>query len=742
MNKKKWLLLLGIPIGLAILSFAAVTLWSYSLTAEVRQKMTNKSFNSLTEIYAQQSKIFPRDRVSLLEVQKMLEQGGFRKRNENETLFPGDFKVDYGCGSQPCLQVFVPLLPWSPQQRFLVSWSEDGQSILKLQSDSGNEVDRLELPPQLFAQFAGLDPVLQLSFSLGQAPTACLNAVVAIEDNHFLQHGGVSWSGILRAALKNLIEGRVAQGGSTITQQLAKNYFLSSERTFRRKFNELILSFVLESQFSKDEILETYLNVIYMGQSGAYQVKGFSSAAQFYFGKKIEALNLSECALLAAIINSPGMYNPFGKKEAALKRRHLVLEKMLANQYITPTQKDEADKQSLPTKSQLSVAETAPYFIEGIKKQLVDLKIQGENLKIYSTLNLEAQSTAQRAVQSHLESLETNHPYIKKMLANKQKLEGAFLVAENSTGEILAAVGGRNFKRSQFNRAFDSRRQVGSIMKPLVFLTDLISDGNSNRPFYVINDEPVSYTENNKKWTPENYEKKYFGNVPLFYALAKSLNSVTVRLILDRTPDKVIETAFGLGIESEIPPYPSIALGANELKFFEVLRAYTTIANFGLNRELSLIKMVLSASGETLYLNEPLEVQTLPAPDVATLVSMLQQTNKWGTARAVANAGLPFASFGKTGTTNDNKDAWYAGGNSNLTALAWVGYDNNTKTTLTGGSGALPIWIQFFKNYRQTAAVDFNWPAAGGLQKANLNELSPEIQSELGQQDVQIYIKE
>ncbi|MCB0415843.1 MAG: transglycosylase domain-containing protein, partial [Bdellovibrionales bacterium] len=546
-------------------------------------------------------------------------------------------------------------------------------------------------------------PMLRRLITINETPLSCLNAITSIEDKDFLNHQGVSFRAITRALLSMVSHGRVTQGGSTITQQLVKNYFLTSERTLKRKIKEFFMALILESKVSKDLILQNYLNVIYMGQSGPFQVRGYGAAAEYYFNKKLENLELPECALLAAIVNSPGRFNPFkSDSSAALQRRNRVLEKMLENSHIDQQTFNEASQSQLPKSPQRLLTEPAPYFVDAISEKIKDKNFNAENgLKIYTTMVPEAQEAALQAVRKGLDSIEKSHKNIQELSQQGKSLQALLIAAEVSTGEIIALVGGSSFKKTQYNRAISGHRQVGSIMKPLIYLTALenfTDNGERYNPLTIIEDEPFTYKYENQSWSPKNYSNKTFGRLPLFVALKNSINISTAKVGLQVGLNSIVDLSKRMGIESALQPLPSITLGAFELFPFEVLNVYGTIARYGSFIPSQLYTKV-DDNKHNLYEYHPQGQQITSAQTAAVLVGMMKQTILSGTGRSIPLRGFKYPAAGKTGTTSDTKDSWFAGFTPHVVCVVWVGYDDNTPHGLTGASGALPIWTEFMKTY-------------------------------------------
>lgn len=586
------------------------------------------------------------------------------------------------------------------------------------------------LIPELFAQYLGAQPILRQETAFNAVPSSCKWAVLAIEDPHFLDHGGISAASILRAAWANLKAGRFAQGGSTITQQLVKNYFLTQEKTLSRKLKEFAMALILESRISKEKILETYLNLIYMGQSGAFEVRGFGAASLHLFNRPLESLTLHECALLAAVLNSPGTYNPFTYPDRSLQRRNRVLEKMQQHGFIDADSVRSALSKPLPTSESSVTFETAPYFVKTARAELLRLGIDPSNgLKVFTTLNTEHQEAAQRAVADGLKRLEAR--------PNTKPLEAALISADPQTGFITAVVGGRGYIQTQFNRATEAFRQVGSLMKPIVYASaleqlraeDLDQDARSGRfdTVTLISDSPLTVKYDGQSWSPRNYDGKSRGLVPAWYALAHSLNQATAWLAQQLGPKKIIETSRALGVKAHLEAVPSIALGAFEMAPIEMLNVYVVFARMGSQIPLSTLLRVEDLNGNELHSFRSTEDQVLESDSAALVVSMLEQAVRQGTAKLAANRLIAPAA-GKTGTTNEKKDSWFAGFSAETVAVVWVGTDDNQPTGLTGASGALPIWIDFmsqssaFKE-KNSPRPHFNFPEGVQLRRLSVEEL-------------------
>ena len=520
-------------------------------------------------------------------------------------------------------------------------------------------------------------------------PDHVKKAFIAIEDERFYKHHGIDFIGILRALYYDIRAGRIVQGGSTITQQLAKLLFLKPERSLTRKIKEAALSIQIEKKYTKDEILGLYLNQAFFG-TNAY---GIEAAAHTYFGKSTEDLDIAEAALLAALPRAPSYYSPFKHPALALKRRNLVLKKMLELGYITPEEYEEALTEPLPEKPNRRKY-NAPYFIEFLRERLeqrYNQSLYTDGLKIYTTLKMNYQTAAERAVKKGIEELE------KRV---KPGVQAALIAIEIDTGAVVAMVGGTDFWQTQFNRATQAMRQPGSAFKPIVYLTAI---ENGFIPEDTILDTEVGYKMPDKEdevWTPRNYEKRYNGEVTLLTALSHSLNAATVCLADTVGISNVVKIAKRIGLRTKVFPYLSSAIGASETTLYDLAYAYVTLASGYKTRPLY-ITSVLNRQDISLEEHYPEAERVLDAAVVDTIRYMLRDVILNGTGRKARILNRPV--YGKTGTTNDYTDAWFIGFDDQLVVGVWVGRDDHTPigNRETGARAALPIWIDFMKNYRK-----------------------------------------
>jgi penicillin-binding protein 1A len=517
-----------------------------------------------------------------------------------------------------------------------------------------------------------------------QIPDYVKKAFISVEDIRFYNHPGVDLIGISRALWHDIKAGGIVEGGSTITQQLARMLFLKPDRNIKRKIKEAALSIQIEKQYTKDEILGIYLNQAYFG-TRAY---GIEAASQTYFGKLATNLTIAEAALLASMPKAPSSYSPFKKPQKSKERRTMVLKEMLNHKFITTAQYEEAVKTPLPLTPHFRKYD-APYFIETLRQNLearYGNELYTSGYKIYSTIDSTMQQIAEESVERGISSIE------KRV---RPGIEAALIAIDMRTGHIKAMVGGADFWKNQFNRATQALRQPGSAFKPFVYVTAI---ENGMTPEETINDSPVSFkgSRPGHMWSPQNYDGKYHGNVTLKTALAKSLNAATVRLASRLGINNIIEMAKKLGIKSELQPYLPLAIGASSVTLIDIVTAYSTFA-YGYMAKPILYERIRNRDGVVVEETKPVVEEVLSKKDVEEMKILLRAVVEEGTAYKAKDIKRPV--FGKTGTTNDYIDAWFIGFDDRLAVGVWVGRDDHTPIgpRETGARAALPIWIEFMK---------------------------------------------
>jgi penicillin-binding protein 1A len=555
---------------------------------------------------------------------------------------------------------------------------------------------------------------------LTRIPRTLVSATIALEDRRFYRHWGIDLIGVARATLNNLRHGRVVQGASTITQQLARNMFLTLERTASRKLKEALLALQIERVYSKDEILEMYYNQIYFGH-GAY---GAQAAAMLYFGKNVEDLTLPECALLAGLPKAPATYSPFDHPNTAIRRRNLVLEAMVQAEAITRAEADGAKQAPLSLNPKPIGSNEAPYFVEEVRKYLEDhyggnLIYQG-GMVVHTTLDLRLQKIANRALEDWLLQLERAYKFKPARVAvvlppsraasspeaRTPYLQGALVALDPRSGQIRALIGGRDFTTSKFNRATQAQRQAGSAFKPFVYVAAM-DDGFT--PASVIDDSPISRDDGSGKlWTPSNYDNQFEGPTLLRRGLALSRNIVAVKLQERLGTSTVIDYARRMGIRSPLPSVPSLGLGSADVTLLEMTSAYGVIANQGIRVEPISVLRVVDRDGNLMEENFPSSETVLRPQTAFIMTSLMESVLDQGTATSARARGFTRQAAGKTGTTNDYTDAWFIGFTPGVVCGVWVGFDQ--KRTIvpgaTGASFALPAWTEFMKEATAGQAVE------------------------------------
>ena len=564
-------------------------------------------------------------------------------------------------------------------------------------------------PPDLIAQLS----VEQRPFvPIARMPRVLLDATVAVEDERFYSHWGLDLWGIARATLVNLIRRRTVQGGSTITQQLARTLFLTSERTLQRKIKEALLAVQIERRYKKEEILEMYLNQVYFGH-GAY---GAEQAARAYFGKHVEELTLPESALLAGLPRAPSQYSPRTDPEKARTRRNTVLEKMADNGFVRRAEAAEAA--STPVRLRETEITNAPYFAAHVRQHLEaaygNQAVYHGGLSVYTTLNLRLQTIAQRALEQGLAAAEGLVRQSRREGGDEAalRLQGALVALDPRTGAILAMIGGRNFRQNEFNRATSMRRQPGSSFKPYIYATALL---NGFTPADLIDDSPQQFPgKDGKPWQPSNFERKFFGPTSLRRALTFSRNVVTVKLLNKLGIDPVVAEARKFGFKGQFRNDLTLALGTCEVGLLEMVSGFSVFANGGARAEPFAVKLVKDSRGNILEQHVPQIGPVLPPATAYLMLSMLQDTINYGTAKVVRRLGFARPAAGKTGSTNDFTDAWFVGFTPSLACGVWIGFDDprTMGKNMTGGLIAAPIWAGFMAEALEHAPPeDFQRPA-------------------------------
>ena len=707
--------LLNTAVKLMIVVVAFITFYAIYLDGKIRAKMDGKTWELPAEVYARIESISIDDNLTLEQVKTALLDNGYRQVSQIAT--PGDFKIEDDTLVMLRRAFAFPETP-EAQRVLRLRFTQDKLSHIE-DLVQGKLVESFRLDPKLIAMLHSDSDEERQALRLQQYPYFLIQALLLTEDKRFYQHDGISPMGIARALMANYQAGRTVQGASTLTQQLVKNIFLSSEKSLSRKVNEALMSLILDYRYDKNRILETYLNEIYLGQNGSYQVHGFALASQFYFGRPIQEITPSQMALLVGMVKGPSLYNPWRSPQAAMDRRNVVLKLLEENGAITSDEYQFLVKQPLGVKEKGSIYRQQPAFMQvlsqDLKNELGENKVaQLSGAKIFTTLDRKQQRSAEQAVINGLEELEATDKRIKD-------LQSAIVVAEYKTGKVRAVVGDRLTQFAGFNRALQSRRQIGSLVKPSIYAIAL-SDPKNFRLNTPINNKPITIqVKGSAPWTPKNYDKRFSGSVMLMDALVRSLNIPTVNIGMKVGLKKVIAKQKEMGWDNvDIPTYPSMLLGAYSISPYDVTKSYQVLANSGLKTPLTTIESITAFDGSQIYQRDIEEVseQVLPPEAAIQTLYAMQQVVERGTARSLQNEFAHLKLAGKTGTTNNARDTWFVGVDGENVTTVWLGKDNNSDTYLTGSSGALYVYKAYL--HRASPTV-FRLPKSANLQWVGIN---------------------
>ncbi len=675
--------------------------WVAALDRLVVERFEGRLFRVPSRVYSAPTILYPGLDVRRVELRETLDRLGYRREPTASDLAPGG----YVWGKS---RVRIHLRPFEhptrPEPARDIEIRLVGSRIEAIRSAGGeSELGAVLLEPQVVGAYYGPDREQRELVRLEDVPQTLVDAILAVEDQRFAEHHGIDWRRIGGAFWVNLRSGSIRQGGSTLTQQLVKNFFLTPERTLRRKAQEAVMAVLLEARYEKRAILESYLNEIYLGQRGSTAIHGVGEAARFYFGKPVGSLSAADSALLAAIISSPGASSPFRNPERARERRDLVLALMHRQGRIDDPTLEEARAGELVLASRTREPREARYFLDALRRQIPEVydadALTSEGLRIHSTLDVRLQQAATRALREGLAELEKRMPSLRSDEPTRA-LQGCLLALRPQTGEVLALVGGREYSVSQFDRCTQARRPAGSVFKPFVYVAALEPRGK-DAPFVTLasrlDDAPLTVATPVGDWAPANYDHEFHGEVSVREAIERSLNVATARLAQQVGIERVVRMARRLGIESPLPGVPSLAIGTADLAPIELARAYATLANGGVRPEIRTFEDVVDPAQGTLA-RRAIAFERVLDPGVAYLaVSLLEGVVERGTARGLRAAGLAGPVAAKTGTSDEERDAWFVGFTPELVAVVWVGFDEPRSLGLPASHAALPIWLRFVK---------------------------------------------
>jgi penicillin-binding protein 1B len=687
--------LLSIPVGLFALVAAAYLYVQFSQMIIVGFEGRRWSLSS--RVYAESESLYPGLPLRLDDLRSSLERLGYRR--VQALTSQGQYRV-----SAPHVDVALREFHYPyrhvPSRTVRITFGR--QTVREIRNLRLEQpIGAVDLEPQLISEFFTPEREKRQLVKISDMPPHLIHAVIAIEDRRFYAHRGVDWIGIGRALYRNLRAGGVTEGGSTLTQQLVKNFFLTPKRSIWRKGAEMIMAVMVEARYSKAAILELYLNEIYFGQRGSISINGVGEASRLYFRKEVKELTVAEAALLAGLIRAPHVYSPYKHPERALERRNRVLGAMRDEGYISAEQSERTLRVPLHVETVSLEINRAPYFVDLLREQLLQRysfeDLTANNLAIFTSLDIRLQAAAQRALEGGLTRVDRRMG----KAAEGREVQGALIAIQPQTGFIRALVGGRDYASSQFNRVTQARRQVGSVFKPIVYAAVLESafnrDGAVTTALTQVEDAPTTFSYDGRRWSPQNFGARYLGWVGPRTALEQSLNVATVKFAERVGFETVARYARRMGMQGRLDSLPSVALGAFEATPLEVAQVYAVLANHGLRAPSLSVREVMTAEGRVLEKHHIEPEETLQ-PATAFLVSdFLRGVFERGTARGARRAGFHWTAAGKTGTTDEERDAWFAGYTPDLLVVVWVGYDDNRPLGLTGAQAALPIWVDFMK---------------------------------------------
>jgi len=681
------LLVLGITTGLAIFTYYYV---KYAHMIEA--KLAAGPFANTSMLFAAPRTVDVGDEVDPQEIATELRRSGYNESPNNRmgyfTLKPDEIDVYPGPDS------------YFKRDEGVIKFA--GRKVMRIISLTDN-TDRTEytLEPELISNLFDKNREKRRLVKYEDIPPVLVHAVVSAEDKRFFQHSGFDPIRIIKAAYIDVREHRYAQGASTLSQQLARSFWLDNDKTWRRKIPEVLITMHLEQKLSKEQIFEYYANQVPLGHRGSFGIRGFGEAAQVYFGKDVTRLTLPEAATLAGLIQAPSFTNPFRWPERAKARRNVVLKLMRENDYINDQQYQDAAASPLTLAKPDQESTEAPYFVDLVNDTLLekfpDYNFQSNSYRVYTTLDPELQRDAADAVRIGMEEADKRLKFRKKRDPNYPDPQCALIAIDPQTGEVRALIGGRNYGTSQLNRAL-AKRQPGSSFKPFVYaaaLNTALSGGSLLlTPATMVDDEPTTFYMDGKPYEPSNFEHKFYGMVSLRDALAHSLNVATVKVAEETGYQAIVDLAKNAGMNADIQPTPAVALGSYDVTPLEIAGAYTIFDNHGVYSKPYFVSDIANDHGSVIYSNQPTHHDVLD-PRIAFLMDqLLEEVVRSGTGASIWSRGINFPVAGKTGTSHDG---WFAGFSNKLICVVWVGFDDNRELNLEGAKSALPVWAEFMR---------------------------------------------
>ncbi|MGS6584064.1 penicillin-binding protein 1B [Vibrio diabolicus] len=701
-EKRSWLKVLWSFSWKAGVALAAVLLFvGIYLDSVVKERFEGQLFELPTVVYARILNLNPGENITIQELRNELDVLNYRK--VSQPRYPGEY-------SSSSTRIELIRRPFEfadgpePDRHVMLHFSDSG--LQRIQSlESRGDLGYLRLEPKMLGMLEKDQDEQRLFLRRDQFPEILVDALLATEDRDFYQHDGVSPLAIARAMVANIKAGRTVQGGSTLTQQLAKNLFLTRDKTLWRKVREAYIALILDYRYSKDRILEAYLNEVYLGQSGGEAIHGFGLASRYYFGQPIQELRIDQLAMLVGMVKGPSYYNPIRYPERTKERRDLVLRLLMQQNMLTSEQYEQAVSRSLDTQSKPRIASRQPAYFQQLSielKEKVGERFKAETgLRVFTSLDPVSQSKMEQAIAKKIPELAKR---------GGKELEAAAVAVDRHSGEIRAMVGGKRVGYEGFNRALNASRPIGSLVKPAIYLTALEQPEKYNLGTTLHDTQLSLKSSKGNVWTPRNYDRKYRGDVPLYIALAKSLNVPTVRLGMALGIPEVSNTLERLGVnKDEIRPVPSMFLGSFSLTPFEVAQMYQTLTNSGKRAKLTALRSVMDMEGNVLYQSLPRSSRAVDEQAAWLTTYAMKQGVAQGTGRFLQSQFGWAALAGKTGTSNDNRDSWFVGVDGREVTTIWLGRDDNKPVHLTGSSGALRVYAEYLKQ-RIPERLELPWP--------------------------------
>jgi len=684
-GKRRWLWFL---VKLGIVFAVLIAIYGVYLDQKIRSRIDGKVWQLPAAVYGRMVNLEPDMSISKKEMVQLLTATQYRQ--VTAMTRPGEFTVQ----ANSIEMIRRPFdFPDSKEGQVRARLTFDGDHLETIENmDSNRQFGFFRLDPRLITMMSSPNGEQRLFVPRNGFPDLLVDTLIATEDRHFYEHDGISFYSIGRAMLANLTAGRTVQGASTLTQQLVKNLFLSSERSYWRKANEAYMALIMDARYSKDRILELYMNEVYLGQSGDNEIRGFPLASLYYFGRPVEELSLDQQALLVGMVKGASIYNPWRNPKLSLERRNLVLRLLQQQKVIDQELYDMLSARPLGVQPRGGVISPQPAFMQMVRQELqakLGDKVKDlSGVKIFTTFDSVAQDAAEKAATEGI-------PILKKQ-RKLSDLETAMVVVDRFSGEVRAMVGGAEPQFAGYNRAMQARRSIGSLAKPATYLTAL-SQPNQYRLNTWIADAPIALRQpNGQVWSPQNDDRRYSGQVMLVDALTRSMNVPTVNLGMALGLPAVTDTWQKLGApKDQLHPVPAMLLGALNLTPIEVAQAFQTIASGGNRATLSALRSVIAEDGTVLYQSFPQAERAVPAQAAYMTLWTMQQVVQRGTGRQLGAKYPNLHLAGKTGTTNNNVDTWFAGIDGREVVITWVGRDNNQPTKLYGASGAMSIYQRY-----------------------------------------------